>query len=209
MFSHQRKARILFGLSDVILTALAFGIAYKTRGALHWHFLFYLTREQKALVLGSSLLDWTAIGLWLEVNEKLDVVNPRIVLRDTVRQCAYGALCLLVFQYALRMDLSRFFLLSYACLAGAFLLAFRLTAGRVIGVIRREFAALHYVMVVGTGGRAVRIAKALEQSAAYGVRVRGFFHEGEGGPGEIVLGSAYKVYRLAELSAIVRLHVVA
>jgi exopolysaccharide biosynthesis polyprenyl glycosylphosphotransferase len=208
MFSQQRKARLLFGLSDVILATLAFAIAYETRGALRWHFLFYLTREQKVLVLGFSLFAWTAIGLWLEVYEKLDAANPRTILRDVVRQCAYSALCLLVFQYALRMDLSRFFLALYSCLTGSFLLVFRLTAGRVVGVIRREFAALHYVMVVGTGRRATRVAKALEHSAAYGVRVRGFFSEGEGGPAEIALGAAYKVYRLPELSSIVRQHVV-
>ena len=39
------------------------------------------------------------------------------------------------------------------------LLLFRLTAGRLVGVIRREFAAPHYVMVVGTGERAVRLAR--------------------------------------------------
>ena len=32
----------------------------------------------------------------------------------TVRQCASSALCLLVFEYALRMDLSRFFLALFA-----------------------------------------------------------------------------------------------
>ena len=34
-----------------------------------------------------------------------------------------------------------------------------MTAGRLVGVIRREFAAPHYVMVVGTGERAVRLAR--------------------------------------------------
>ena len=208
MFSHQRKARVLFGLSDIILATLAFEIAYQTRGALHWHFVFFLTPEQKTLVLGFSLLAWVMIGLWLEVYEKLDAGHPRTILRDSVRQCAYGALCLLVFQYALRMDLSRFFLAFYSGLTGAFLLIFRLTAGRVVGVIRREFAALHYVMVVGTGERAIRMAKALEQSAAFGVRVRGFFRETEGGPREIALESLYKVYALTELPVLVRQYVV-
>lgn len=60
-----------------------------------------------------------------------------------MRQCACSALCLLVFEYALRMDLSRFFLALFAFLAWVFLLVFRLTAGRVVGLIRREFATLH------------------------------------------------------------------
>jgi len=63
-------------------------------------------------------------------------------------------------------------------------------------------------MVVGTGERAIRLAKALERSESYGVRVRGFFSEAEGGPEQVVLGSAYSVYRLRELPSIVRQHVV-
>src|SRR5215475_1581743 len=100
MLGHQRKARILFELSDIVLATLAFEIAYWTRVALPLHFLF----------LGFSLLAWVAIGLWLEVYEKLDASHPRTILRDSVRQVALGGLCLLVFQYSLRMDLSRFFL---------------------------------------------------------------------------------------------------
>ena len=177
MFRHQRKARVLFGISDVVLATLAFEIAYQIRLIQHWHFVFYLTVEQKALVLGFSLLAWVTIGSWLQVYEKLDAGNPRMILWDATRQCGYGALCVLVFEYALRMDLSRFFLVLYTALGWAFLSVFRLTAGRVVGVIRREFAAPHYVMVVGTGERAVRMAKALEQSAEYGVRLCGFFSE--------------------------------
>jgi len=208
MFRHQRKARVLFGLSDIILATLAFQLAYNTRAIQHWHFLFYLTVQQKVLVLGFSLFAWVTIGSWLEVYEKLDSGHPRTILRDSARQCAYGALCLLVFEYALRMDLSRFFLALYASLTWIFLLIFRLTAGRVVGVIRREFAAPHYVMVVGTGERALRMAQALEQSALYGVRLRGFFRESESGPREIALGSVYPVYAVAELAGILRQHVV-
>jgi len=208
MFGHRRKARLLFQSSDIILAALAFQIAYQIRVPLHWHFLFYLTLQQKALVLGSSLFAWVTIGLWLEVYDKLDTGHPRIILRDSVRQCACGGLCLLVFEYAMRMDLSRFFLTLYVFLTWAFILVFRLTAGRVVGVIRREFATLHYVMVVGTGERAIRIAKALERSVAYGVRLRGFFSESEAGPNKFALSSNYTVYPLAKLPSVLRQYVV-
>ena len=124
-----------------------------------------------------ALAAWVAIGLWLEVYEKLDIGNPRVILRDSARQCAYGALCLIVFEYVFRLDLSRFFLVLFSVYAWVLLLLFRLTAGRVVGVIRREFAAPHFVMVVGTGERAVRMARGLEQSSEYGIRLRGFLSE--------------------------------
>src|ERR1039458_143453 len=193
MFTRPRKARVLFGLSDIILAALAFQAAYQTRAVLHLEHTFYLTVERKALVLGFALVAWVTIGLWLGIYEKLDSGRPRVILRDTARQCASGALCLVLFEYVLRLDLSRFFLGLFSAYAWVLLLLFRLTAGRVVGVIRREFAAPHYVMVVGTGERAIRLAKALEESVEHHVRLRGFLSEQPGAPAEIALGSRYKV----------------
>ena len=209
MFSRQRKARILFGLSDVVLVALAFEGAYQTRVPLHLKFIFYLTREQKALLLGFSLFAWVAIAIWCQVYEKLDAGHPRVILLDAARQCAYGALSLVIFEYLLRMELSRFFVLLFASYAWVALLVFRLTAGRVIGVIRREFAGPHYVMVVGTGERAQRLAEALERSAEYGIRLRGFLTEqSRARPAEILLDNVYPVRPIADLPTILRQHVI-
>ena len=164
MFSRQRKARVLFALSDI-----------------------YLTGQQQVLVLGSSLVAWVVIALWLEIYEKLDTGHFRVILRDTFRQCAYGMLWLVVFEYVLRLELSRPFLLLFSAYAWVLLLLFRLTVGRVAGVLRREFVAPHHVMIAGTGERAIRLAKALEESAEYDVRLRGFLSEGPNPPSEIAL----------------------
>ena len=209
MFSRQRKARVLFGLSDIILVTLAFETAYRTRALLPLHFLFYLTLERKALLLGVTLLGWVLLGIWLEVYDRLDSAHPAVILRDTARQCVYGALGLVLFEYLMRFDLSRFFVLFFATLAWVLLVLFRLTAGRVVGVIRREFAAPHYVMVVGTGERALRMGRDLEASSNYGVKLRGFLNErGDGGPAEVTLGAVHKVSPIGDLPAILRQHVV-
>jgi exopolysaccharide biosynthesis polyprenyl glycosylphosphotransferase len=53
------------------------------------------------------------------------------------------------------------------------------------------------------------MAEALEQSAEYGVRLRGFLSEQtEGAPAEIALGALYKVQPIGELPSILRQHVV-
>jgi hypothetical protein len=130
MFSPQRKARVLFGLSDVVLGLLAFEAAYQTRSLLHLRFLFYFTADETALILGFSLLALVLIGLSLGIYERLDSAHPRIILRDTARQCALGALCLVSVEYLLRMDLSRFFVLSFSVYTWGLMLLFRLTAGR-------------------------------------------------------------------------------
>jgi exopolysaccharide biosynthesis polyprenyl glycosylphosphotransferase len=208
MFSRHRKARVLFGLSDVLVAAVAFEAAYQTRTLLHLEHPFYLTVERKALVLGFALAAWVAIGLWLGIYEKLDSGHPRVIVRDAFRQCAYGVLGLIVFEYVFRLDLSRFFLILFATYAWILLLLFRLTAGRVVGVIRREFAAPHYVMVVGTGERAVRLARGLEQSRDYGVRLSGFLSETPDAPSQIQLRVSYKVLPVTDLPAILRQDVV-
>jgi len=211
VFARRRKARILFGLSDIILATLAFEAAYRTRVLLSFERVFFLTVDKKALVLAFSLAAWVLIGLWLEVYEKLDAGHPRVILRDTARQCGYGALCLIVFEYVFRLELSRPFLVLFSVYAWVILLLFRLTAGRLVGVIRREFAAPHYVMVVGTGERAVRMAEALERSVEYGIGLRGFLNElpdAAGVPSEISLGAKYPVQPISDLPSILRQHVV-
>ena len=208
MFSRQRKARVLFGLWDLILVSVAFEAAYRTRTVLPLDLGFYLTVERKALLLVVSVLAWVLIGICLKVYDKLDSARPSVVLRDSMRQCAGAALCLVVFEFAQRLELSRLFVALFASYAWILLQLFRLTAGRVGGVLRREFAAPHYVMVVGTGERAIRMAEALERSAAYGVRLRGFLSERPDAPGEISLGAPYKVHPVSELQTILREQVV-
>ena len=208
MFSRHRKARVLFGLWDLLLVGLAFEAAYRTRAVLHLDLEFFLSVERKALLLLVSLLAWVLIGIWLGVYDKLDSARPSVVLRDSLRQCASGALCLVVFEFARRLELSRLFVILFASYAWILLLVFRLTAGRLVGVLRREFAAPHYVMVVGTGERAIRMAGAIERSAAYGVRLRGFLSEREEAPGTISLGDRYQVHPVSQLQAILRQQVV-
>ena len=198
----------MFGVSDVLLTALAFEAAYQTRILLHLDRVFYLDVPKKALVLGFSLAAWVTIGVWLGVYDKLDSGDPRIVLRDSARQCGYGVISLVIFEYLMRLDLSRPFLALFAVYSWIFLLLFRLTAGRLVGLVQREFGALHYVMLVGVGERARRLGEALERSAQYGIRLKGFIADTATTLTEIRLGSEYPVFRLEELTALLRRHVI-
>jgi exopolysaccharide biosynthesis polyprenyl glycosylphosphotransferase len=210
MFSRQhRKARVLFGLSDIILTALSFEAAYQTRSVLPLEHEFYIIVPVKALVLGFSVGVWLLIGLWLGVYDKLDSGDPRVILRDSFRQCAGGAVCLILFEYAIRLDLSRPFIVFFAGYAWISLFLFRLLSGRLAGVIRREFGGPHYVMVAGTGERARKLGEALERSSQYGIRLTGFLApEPEPGAAEIRLGALYKVYPIRELPLLLRSRVI-
>lgn len=216
MFSrHHRRARVLFGLSDIALTALAFEAAYQTRVWLYtqpWAELervFYILLPTKALMLGFSLFSSVMAALWLNVYERLDAADPRVILRVTSQQCAWAAVAVVLFQYSLRLDLSRIFLCLFGLYSWSLLLLFRFTAGRLVGIIRREFGAPHFVMVVGSDERARRLGEALERSFVYGVRLSGFLAmKPEESPREIELGKRYQVYPLDELPLLLRSDVI-
>jgi exopolysaccharide biosynthesis polyprenyl glycosylphosphotransferase len=63
-------------------------------------------------------------------------------------------------------------------------------------------------MIAGTGARALRLARALEESSEYDVRLRGFLSELPNPPEEIALASLYKVWPVGDLPSILREHVV-
>lgn len=206
MFSrHYRKVKALFGLADVILTTAAFVAAYQTRAWLHLEHRFFLDLPTAALLLLYSVTSYIAIGYWLDIYERLDSAHPRVVLRDTFRQCAVGGICLVIVQFVFRMDLSRPFVALFAVFSWILLCLFRLQAGRSIGAIRRRFNTAHYVMVVGSGDSARRIGQALEQSSDYGIRLVGFFDDERG---SMTLSKTYDVYALRELPNRLREHVI-
>ncbi len=212
MFSgHHRKAKLLFGLSDILLTALAFGLAYESRVWLPLERPFYLLPHVQALLVGFSMLTWVALGFWLDIYERLDAGKPSVILRDSFRQCLLGLMAVVLLQYVVRLehDLSRSFLLLFGAYDWVLLCVFRLSAGKMVGFIRREFGTAHYVMVVGTGDSARQLGEALEQSSKYGVRLLGFLAENpELAPGRIRLASEYEVAPLGELRSLLRKQVI-
>jgi exopolysaccharide biosynthesis polyprenyl glycosylphosphotransferase len=205
---HYRKVKAVFGLTDVILTALAFVLAYQTRLRLPFEHVFYLDFPVAVLLLALSVLYWIGIGYWFNVYEKLDSAHPRVVLRDTFRQCALGAACVVVTEYLLRLEpfeLSRPFVALFALYSWILLCLFRINAARVIGAVRRGFGTAHFVMVAGSGENARRLGEALEKSRDYGIRLIGFLDET---PGVVKLSRSYQQYPLAGLRELLRQQVV-
>jgi len=209
VFSNQhRKAKLLFGLSDILLATLAFQAAYETRLALSLGNTFYFSSERKALVLGLCILTMVLTGYWLQVYGRLGTSERKVALSDSLRQSGYAAIGLIFLEFALRLDLSRPFLFLYVGYSWILLLTFRLGARRLVGFIRREFGSLRYVMVVGISQRALRLGRALEAASDQGVRLRGFLSEGESSYPPIQLVAQYPVRPLADLPAILRHEVI-
>jgi exopolysaccharide biosynthesis polyprenyl glycosylphosphotransferase len=207
---HRRKARVLFSATDIFLLALAFGIAYWTRTRLSLQHNFYFEPQRGALLLGWSMLVWVGIGYWWEIYDRIDAALPRVILRDAFRQCLLGSAVVVLFQYLLRMDLSRSFLGLFGVYTWFLLCLVRLNAGKLLGAVRGRFGVTHFVMVVGLGEPARRIGRELEDAAAYGIRLSGFMGDAPGVPqsDEINLSSSYPVYPLEDLPQLLRRHVI-
>ena len=208
---HHRRVRILYGASDVILIALGFQLAYWTRTHIQLENDFYLDRSVRAALLVWSIFSWLAAASWWEIYDRIDGTHPRIILRDAFRQCLLGAVAVVLFQYLWRLELSRPFVVLFLVTTWVLLSLFRLNASRIMGAVRREFAAPHYVMVVGLGASAQRLGRQFEDAAAlHGVRLRGFFADDRSveAPAEIELEQKYPVYPLAALPEMLRQHVI-
>ncbi len=208
MFSrHHRKAKLLFGLADVVLASCAFAAAYQFR---HWLPLerdFFLPHAVLILLLGACALLWPAIGYWLQVYERLDSAHPSKILRDSFQQSLSGIIGLVLIQYILRLDLSRGFIGMLAVFSWSFLCLFRLNAGTLVGWIRREFGGERFVLLVGLGERAQRLAQSLQKSHVYGIRFIGYLSETNGEEVPSQLGE-FTVYQAAMLPRLLESHVV-
>ncbi|MBK5291530.1 MAG: sugar transferase [Acidobacteriia bacterium] len=206
---NHRKVKLLLALADVLLAALAFEAAYQSRVLLPLANLFFLSIRTKVLLLGVAAILWPLLGYWLGAYERLDAAHPRVVLRDSLKQSAYGAIGMVLVDYLGKFDLSRAFLGLFTVYSWVLLCLFRWNAATLVGWIRKEFGAPHYVLVAGIGARAQRLGRSLERSAAHGIRLVGFLadHAGETET-SMRLERDYVVYPLAQLPSLLERNVI-
>jgi exopolysaccharide biosynthesis polyprenyl glycosylphosphotransferase len=209
---HHRKVRVLFALADILFVVLAFAAAYQVRLHLHvssFERVFEIFPLERALLVGFAPLTWVAIGFWFRIYDRIDNVGPAIVIRETARQTAAGVTAIVLFQYLLRLDISRPFIALFGVFAWVFLCLFRLNSGGLMQIVRREFGGPHEIMVVGTGKRAQALARKIEESDQHGVRLKGFIADtNTSGPMSIQLNESYPVHPLSALPRLLEKQVI-
>ncbi|MES1262121.1 MAG: sugar transferase [Acidobacteriota bacterium] len=215
--SRQRKTKILFGLSDALLTAAAFEIAYRFRQSLHLRNEFFLLPDVKTLLLCFCSLTWVAIGYWLNVHGRIDAGRIGVILRDSFRQVGYSALAMaafLAFVLHLEISISRPFLGTFLFLSWALLAGFRMAARRLMASVRRRFGVERHVLIVGLGERAERLARNLEGYHEEGLRILGFiappWPDDRDRPAATTVqpGRSYRIFPLDELRPLLAKHVI-
>lgn len=170
----QKKLRPLLALSDLLVFWMAFEAAYFTRSQLQLKYEFYFTPAIYALLQVSALGFGAAAGWWTGALDRA-MTAPRLRLAaDAVRQALAATICLVLLQYAQRLDVSRPFFAFLFCYSAAGLMAFR-GLFRMIAE-RRSAAPLarRVIWIAGSSPAAARIAAHLEHSRRYGLWLEGF-----------------------------------
>ena len=193
---YSRKVQIFYSFADILLLFAALQLAYLVRLNLPLQRAFALSVAFQALILLTACLAWILNGLWFSLYDRLDAAGPRVIFLRTLRQAAVTALCLVVVEFLLRLDLSRPFLALFVFFAFTLVFLFRVFAARLAPGLRSGLAQPSYLLIAGTGERAQVLGRLVEHAASYGVRLRGFLDETEG---TLTLDRTYPVYPFADL----------
>ena len=199
MFSRRSKVLGLgLALADLVVTAIAFELAYILRqhlSALPDLKLFYLERGIAVGLLVSVLVIWWVVGAALGVYRRAELFDAQRIARDTVRQAFLSTIILMGWLYLLKLgDVSRLFVLFFVFLNTLLLLVCRLSARSVRRLRRRDTANMLYYVIVGTGEKAVEVARLIEANEDLGNQVLAFVRErgpaAAAWPGEAAAGAA-------------------
>jgi len=116
---------------------------------------------------------WVALGSMLRVYEYLDSARPSRVVAHTFRQCLFGTIAVILFQYFLRLNptLSRTFLGLFFVYDFALLTLFRWNSQRLIGAFHRGFGTPYHIVLVGNEERTTRLAESLRAGSPFRIQI--------------------------------------
>ncbi len=206
VFSRQdRKSRPLFAFADLILIWAAFEFAYLIRSYLPFPRLFFLQPGTKYTLLLVSALAFVVIALWMRAYDGLSRVSSLQLLARTTQQCFWSGVAVVLFQFFLRLDLSRPFLGLFLSFSFIALLVFRLLFRAVAPALAGSLAQSRQILIGGDGSRAQAVARTICQSRTQGLALIGFLADQ---PGEINVGRPYPVHLWSELPSLLERQVI-
>ncbi len=198
-------------LQDLLVTCLAFVIAYELRSLLiHFEFFsrhlpgIYPFSHYLPTMLG-FLTAWAVVGYFSSFYRDLELTNPVQLVLNVVNQLA---LVLVVFYAGLflfrRTDISRTYVLLVGAVTFVLILAGRVVSYSGVSWMRERLNRYHYFLIVGCGARAREIATLLEDSRGMGLRLIGFVDpEHENFPAPDKMGR-YDVFPLSSVNGILQ-----
>ncbi len=210
MFTHRaRLVWLLLAFSDLILVAVSFEIAYLIRFHMPQMRLFFLSYGVAAGLLGTALVVWLGAGLFLGVYQRLESLDARRMIRNTIYQSFWLGVALATAIYLFQLgEISRSFVALFLFLNFLFHTGYRLAGRKLRRVLQRDLAGGRRYLIVGTGPKAVEVARLIEKNQEQGDQVLGFVREPEGAPpAEENLSRRYPLRELEELPRLLEGHI--
>jgi len=200
---HQQSEALLIAAADVVLVVLALQAAYWTRASLPLR-EFYLDPTDKLVVLATALFAVVASGRAPRVYASLSSAERPPILAGTLRQTLAAALGLLTLLYLLHLDppVSRLFLVLFFAYLATLQFIQRSLVERFRGSLRRAAGAVTSVVVVGSGARAIELARDIEASERHGLKLVALIDCDRESESQVTLGRPYSVYPLAALPSL-------
>lgn len=200
---HQQSEVLLIAAADVVLAVLALQASYWTRASLPLR-EFYLDPTDKLVVLATALFAVVASGRAAGVYASLSSAERPPILAGTLRQTLAAALGLLTLLYLLHLDppVSRLFLVLFFAYLATLQFIQRSLVERFRGSLRQAAGAVTSVVVVGSGARAIELARDIEASERHGLKLVALIDCDCESESRVTLGRPYSVYPLAALPSL-------
>lgn len=160
-------------MADALLTVIAFEAAYQTRTKLALERLFFLHLHTHVLLVAFCAVVWVALGSFQRVYEYLDSASSRRVISNTIRQCVFGTVLVILFQYLLRLDppLSRSFLFLLFFYDVLLLTLFRWSSPYLIGAFQRGFGNPYHLVIIGEPRKASSLAQTVCHGSPFRIKI--------------------------------------
>jgi len=166
-------------MADAFLTVIAFEAAYFTRLALPLKHLFFIPRQIHLVLLCYCVVVWIALGAFQRVYEYLDSATPRRIVPGTLRQSILGAILLILFQYSLRLDLSRSLITFFLLFNFGLLALSRFYLPRIVGAFQRGFGTPYNLVIIGKPEKTAKLAKLLCTGSPFRIEIAATLTEDE------------------------------
>jgi exopolysaccharide biosynthesis polyprenyl glycosylphosphotransferase len=210
MFTRKNKVLgVMLGLSDLVVVAIAFQMAYLIRARLPNLRPFFLTSLTEIGLLVTALAIWWFSGAAVGAYKHVDFPDSLRVIKNTVKQSALASLILAGLLFLLKEDISRGFILIFGGLAPVLLLVYRLLGRRMHRLLRRDLSGQCNYVIVGTSPQALEMARMICGGAEMGNRILAFLRERP--DAQLLAGDlpgSYPLRDLSDLSGMLKDHVV-
>ena len=182
---YKRPLATTFRLLDILIILFSFYIAYSLR-------LGPMGLNIRALPIQYFMFFFTYVIVWVYLSGRFKVYVSRRTtsfMLEAFDVSKTTSLCLVIAMipafFIREYPLSRLFLLYLWPLQTGSLILFRFGLREMLKYIRRQGYNSRHVLIVGRNGRAAKIAKQIEETTHFGLRILGFMdapenhHDGE------------------------------